>query len=225
MKQIYGWVWKHVFEEKSAAWTALFTAVLAVVTVQLYRVANSAHETSRITQRAYVSFGGILPGRKITIATAGTQKVIAIQLIVPWENSGTTPTRNAVSQFNWQAWPSELPKGFDFPDLPSLAKRIFVIGPKGVASGPLVIPIADMDSVRKRQSRLFVWGWITYHDIFEGTRTRLTEFCTEVTNVTSSVEDITDQTTNISWQSIICPDHNCYDEDCSDYEKRTSKSS
>jgi hypothetical protein len=163
------YIWKHFFEGKSAAWTAIFTLALAVFSYWLYVVAYQTNETTRATQRAFVSFAGMRGGARIV----HDERVVAVQMTIPWENSGTTPAKSGLSQFNWQSFPSDLPKNFHFPDLPGVDKRIFVIGPKHVASGSITVPVTELDDVRKGKFRLFVWGWIIYRDIFPNTPVRV----------------------------------------------------
>jgi len=73
-----------------------------------------------------------------------------------------------------------------------------------------------------KASHLYVWGWLSYHDVFAGTPTRLSEFCDEITNIRSSKPDMTDPTSQITWNLSLCPVRNCSDEECSDYKEKTS---
>jgi hypothetical protein len=219
MREILVWTWEHFFRGKSAAWVSLFTLALVVFTYLLVRVADRAEESSRAAQRAFLSFVGT-SGAKILDPTA--KKVVGVQMSARWENSGTTPAKDVVSLVNWQPWPYELPARFDFADLMHADRVRFVIGAKGEGTIPFNIPIDTIEQTRKGQTHMYVWGWATYHDIFPGTVTRLTEFCGEITNVTTSVVDITDSSTNIGWQVSVCKAHNCFDEECPDYKSRTS---
>lgn len=210
-------IWEKLFVGKSTAWTALFTCALVVVTILLFSIHRMTNQISMITQRAFINFLGI-EGMKVV--DDQSKKVIALQFLVAWGNSGTTPTKNAVGQCNIQLWPAELPKGFAFGDLAKLEKRPLVIGPKATVRAPLLVSIDVLNHVRQKKSHLYVWGWITYHDIFSGTPTRLTEFCSEIINVTPTKPDMTDPSCEINWQIVSCPEHNCYDEDCPDYQTR-----
>ena len=68
---------------------------------------------------------------------------------------------------------------------------------------------------------MFVWGWITYDDIFKNTPRHLSEFCDEITNIKGTPEDITDPAANITWELSLCREHNCSDERCADYREKT----
>jgi hypothetical protein len=55
------------------------------------------------------------------------------------------------------------------------------MGAKGVFNTPgFFVAIADVKKVVAKTYRLFVWGWIDYDDVFEGTPRRRTEFCFDV---------------------------------------------
>jgi hypothetical protein len=220
MHEILSWIWEHFFRGKSAAWVSVFTLALVVFTYLLYRVADRTEEASRASQRAFVSFVGT-SGTKILDPTG--KKVVGLQMYARWENSGTTPAKDAVSFVNWQPWPYELPAGFDFGDLVHVDRIHFVIGARGEGTIPFNIPIEEVEQVRNGKAHLYVWGWVTYHDVFPGTSTRLTEFCGEFTNITTSLSDITDSTTNIGWQMSVCKVHNCFDEECQDFKVRSKE--
>jgi hypothetical protein len=83
------------------------------------------------TQRAFLSFSGILPSVSLT---GSDGKRIATEVAVKWTNSGTTPADQAVTRVNAQLWASELPDGFDFKDLPLPGAGIvpLAIGPIAV---------------------------------------------------------------------------------------------
>ncbi len=209
--------WNPLFKDKSAMWTAIFTAVLVFFTRQLVEVTDRIDETTRISQRAFVSFKFVLGGQKI-LSTDG--KWVNEQVLAAWENSGTTPATNGSSSFNGESWPHDLPKEFDFPDG---SIRPFVLGPKGIGSTPVIVSTQELDAVRRNKSRLFLWGWVLYHDVFPNTTKHLSEFCVELTNViplNPAKVDFTDPTAEFSWQTTTCPRHNCYDQDCPDYEQR-----
>ena len=83
-----------------------------------------------------------------------------------------------------------------------------------------MIPITVFNEVAAHRQRLFVWGWTTYRDVFWRTPTRLSEFCTEISNVTGGLSDPA-TANSINWQTNACRTHNCYDEDCVDYQGKT----
>ena len=70
------------------------------------------------------------------------------------------------------------------------------------------------------KSHLFIWGWVTYKDIFVGTPTHLSEFCVELASMKATKPDVSDPTADLTWLTATCKTHNCYDQDCSDYKER-----
>jgi hypothetical protein len=65
------------------------------------------------------------------------------------------------------------------------------------------------------------FGWVVYDDIFPGDPPRLTEFCTEMIQITIPFDaDIADAKTRLTWNIMSCSEHNCYDEECKDYAER-----
>jgi hypothetical protein len=211
-------LWNFLFSNKAAAWTAIFTGVLTVFTYQLYRVADNSNETAKETQRAFLSFSGTTPVVSITGADG---KRLAVDVLIRWTNSGTTPADQAVTRASAQLWPGEFPDGFDFKDLPAANTVPLAIGPKGDGGATMLVPIAMLQAQRQASSRLYVWGWAVYKDLFKGDPDRLTEFCTEIIQVAIPTgKSIDDPTATLSWNLAQCKHNNCYDENCTDYSSR-----
>jgi hypothetical protein len=211
---------KFMFRDTSAAWTAVFTAVLAVFTYLLYRVADRTDETARTAQRAFVSFKDLQFSLRVADPT-GT-KLLAYQMAGGWENSGTTPARRGVSRISYRYFAGPMPTDFDFKDIVTDETNPFVLGPKATAYVVLVppIPMTVFIGIQQGTQHLYFWGWTTYDDIFPHSIRHLTEFCGEITQVVSSLPDITDPKSQFRIGSHSCPTHNCYDEDCPDYTER-----
>jgi hypothetical protein len=201
----------------AGAWTAVFTGVLMIFSGLLLKVSNKANETSIATQRAFVNFSG--PGFTKII---NGKKQKGINVFYAMSNSGTTPARTGVSEWNISLGPTVSQKGLDFDTLPQAERLSIVLGPKAsFQMTPISISIEDLEAVGEGKKHLFFWGWTTYHDIFGNTPERLSEFCTEIVSVTWMKPDHTDATTDINTANPPCPTHNCYDEDCADYAGRT----
>jgi hypothetical protein len=213
-----GWLWQKLFVGKAAAWTAIFTLVLTVVAVLSYKNYTKTNEISVNTQRAFITLKSI---QGMNLTDSKSQKLAGLQFFVEFENSGTTPTKNAFVQSNVQVWRTELPKGFGFEDLAKTGKHSSMsIGPKAsVVSGPLNVDMDNLNDVMQKKSHLYFWGWVTYHDIFSNTPTRLTEFCSEleVFPVAGNPEK------TMFWRPTPCSEHNCFDEDCDDYQSRIKR--
>jgi hypothetical protein len=86
------------------------------------------------------------------------------------------------------------------------------------------IPVEDFDLARQGKGHVYVWGWMTYRDIFfPESPQHLIEFCSELYSVSFSKPDIHDVSNDIGWASGMaandgCKEHNCEDKDCSDYK-------
>jgi hypothetical protein len=204
-------------------WTAIFTGIVAVFTYQLVKVTGKVDETTRSTQRAFVNFQSINGVQKM-LSDDAQKKWVREQFSAIWVNSGTTPATNGAASINYDSRPHDargLEENFDFPDGD---RKNFVIGPKGTGSVPMPVTITALDSVRLAQARLFMWGWVTYNDIFPGSPRHLSEFCVELTKIIPidpASPDFADPTSEFVWQTSDCKMHNCYDRDCSDYDQKT----
>jgi hypothetical protein len=99
------------------------------------------------------------------------------------ENSGTTPTREALHHVSWVHSPTPIPDGFDLVDMGDPTVTPFVIGPKQVLStGAMQIPPEILEAVRNHRDRVYLWGWATYRDVFKATPEHITIpslFCTQ----------------------------------------------
>lgn len=228
---------------------AIASITVAAATV-VYAIVSSGQlsalrESNRINrealasvQRAFLSFSGISPGA--TINSRDWKTRIAQQLILDWYNSGATPAKDVVikSSKGWLPWPKEPERGFAFPDVnrPDFAPKNgilppgwptekyvhLVVGPHAATSTISAIGADILEDQRSLKSRLFFWGWAVYKDIFPGDPDRLTEFCTEMFDVAvTSGKSISDPSATVTWHTQPCSQHNCYDEDCSDYAERT----
>jgi hypothetical protein len=233
-------IWAFLFAGKSAAWTAVFTAILTLFTYKMYQVANTTSELARASERAFLSFSGYALGVRLN---GPDGKWAGQQIFINWTNSGSTPAKDAVIQSNGQPSFTELTKSFDFPL--SADKTVAVIGPKGAQNTTVTIQKEVFEQVWQGKARLFVWGTAIYKDIFPNDPDRLSEFCAEITHVTLgyisqptvppppvkgaatapiappapiSFNDPNAGLIAFQWQS--CRAHNCYDEDCKDYPDR-----
>jgi len=151
------------------------------------------------------------------VANAG--KVTGYKLHEGWVNNGTTPTQTAVAQYNVANSPDRPSRGTDFAQLPQAERQEYVVGPK--ASWEVIpVPLSfDMLAATTSGRHVFAWGWVVYRDIFEGTPSRLSEFCFELTNPKWFGADHTNPTTGFTVETLPCQTHNCYDERCEDYAK------
>ncbi len=215
------WIWNTFFKDRSAAWTAIFTGVLVFFTYKLYQVTDRADDTTRATQRAFVSFSGIAAG--VSLVSPDSKTKTAQEILVNWTNSGNTPARNAMTKANGNAWPGpgELPQGYDFPDSTPGSKQPITLGPRETSGIRAVVPIEYFRTAREGKSRLYIWGWIVYDDVFSSDLSHLTEFCTEMIHIAiPSDKDIADPNAPLAWITGSCKEGNCTDQDCKDYSTR-----
>ena len=168
-----------------------FTAALWLSTRALWRVTdgtlNHFERTAIGELRAYVSIKEMTmdqfrgPGR-ISIASPNVLvpgDIQSYRISGMLENGGPTPIRNGFVNINHALRAGGLPADFNFPDGEKTERA--TIGAKGLFHTPgFFIQISDVQTVVAKNNRLFVWGWIDYNDVFEGTERRRTEFCFEI---------------------------------------------
>jgi len=217
-------------------WTAIFTGVLSVFTYFLWTVAKSTDETSRASERAFLNFSQLGLGVKLIGADA---RWAGQEFSLNWTNSGNTPASDVVIDAGAQAWRTDLPPGYNFPE--NRANTLSVVGPKGVYGTIATVSNVDLMDSWSGRSRIFFWGSVVYKDIFREDPDRLSEFCIEMTHVTFAtgappqsqtvqrvpttpstaagiVAPTSDTMTAFQWQA--CREHNCYDQGCADYTQR-----
>jgi hypothetical protein len=211
------WLWNTFFANRAPVWTAAATVVLVVFSGLLWKVSDRTNETSITSQRAFISFSG-----PYIVADVKDKKMKGTNVYWVMANSGTTPADGVVIESNMSLGQAVPEKGIDFDGLPQTERQKLVLGPKGSYQfKPLYLSIEDWDAIANAKEHLFFWGWVTYHDIFNGTPERLSEFCTDITKVNWNKEDHSDPTGGINTINPPCPTHNCYDEECEDYNERT----
>jgi hypothetical protein len=131
-----------------------------------------------------------------------------VRFKMTWENSGSTPTRGARTYVSAHTFDGEMPDNYDFPDLGNLKKIHLYIGPKSeISSSEMTVPNSEIISVREHRGRLYLWGWITYRDIFDDTAPHITKFCHEVIEIPNAMGQVV---------YSLCPRNNCTDEECSE---------
>jgi hypothetical protein len=140
---------------------------------------------SKQTQRAFVFLKEIAVSLNRTVGAVsayGTEIPGAIQTwrVSPvWENSGDTPARRMLVNFNSQEFSGRMPDNFDFPDSDSPEPSL--IGPRATVQGRGIVLAGDLISkIVNGSCKLYLWGWADYDDVFDGSPRRRTEFCFEV---------------------------------------------
>lgn len=180
-------------------------------------------EALMISRRAFVYFPGFknAPGT-VEQRTTSLAHAKSAELTMALENSGETPALRVTHQINTNKalGYQELPQDFDFPDYPlnrgAYANSLpvpgtFMLGPhQTVTGGTLDIPLSVLKQVDTGKNHVFVWGWVTYRDIFGGDHK--TEFCKQIVDW--------EPDGNFTWEDY--PQHNCVDRGCSDFRPTAS---
>ena len=184
---------------------SIFSASLSVIALFL------TYNVSVTTQRAFVFIKEIQPFL-----------LNDVLVVMPkWQNSGATPTRKMLNHVNWSSFPDGIPNGYLFPDLKADGalddKRGNIatfLGPKAEIFGEqLKIPTSTLEAASQGKTKLFIWGWTTYDDVFWFTSGHNTEFCNQI-QVTSLGIDTQTKAVNAGISFSQCPQHNCIDGDC-----------
>ncbi len=113
-------IYNVVFRGRASAWTAIFTCALVVFSGLLWKVASDATDTSLHTQRAFLSYGGM---GSVKITGGDDDKILTgARFFVNWVNSGTTPTKTAITESNI-AVTVETPQTANFDTLQHAGQR------------------------------------------------------------------------------------------------------
>jgi hypothetical protein len=212
------------FRGKAAAWTAIFTCVLAVFSYLLWEANSDANQTTVATQRASITFGAVYLEK---VAASPTDPLTGYRAHIQMTNGGTTPTKYGFYEMSAAVQDSGPDENTDFDALPQSRRLPFIFGPHQLYdSQGAQISLSDLEAVGAGKKHMFLWGWIVYRDTFSGTPIHLSEYCLNVTDPKwmtptgvisanhSDVNGITAITT------LPCPTHYCYESDCGDYSKR-----
>jgi hypothetical protein len=183
------------------------------------REAQTTRESLTSVQRAFLKFDGQVPSDKIIESGVVTK----LTLDLHWTNIGNTAARNVYAEVNWKAMRQEMPDDYKFPDLSDIKLIPVLIAREQYANATVDVPIDWFNFVRSDPNwHMYVYGWTTYQDVFNGTPVHLSEFCVELVNVSSDKENMSDPLAKITWKVILCKlPHNCADDTCEDYKQKT----
>lgn len=95
------------------------------------------------------------------------------------ENGGNTQTVDAKINVNSALRDKPLPEGFDFP---YTAEHVFTLigAHQTVGASNAVISDDNLLLVQKGKKFFYIWGTITYRDVFPNTPEHVTEFCAQI---------------------------------------------
>jgi hypothetical protein len=224
-------VWQLVgsFDEHNGAFTALFTIVLSISTIGLWRATNKLWEAGErqievagrsadvaeraltFTERAFV----FLKYMYVSPVFRPDQTVVGWDFHVVWENSGSTPTQFMYARKQWMLFPDgNIPEDFDFPDLGNLSNSLTFIGPKAIVdAGGLQISNVDLFLIANGPARLLIWGWTEYNDVFTPDTRRRSEFCSEII-VAGALDKAPDERTKEPFIFMSYKMHNGTENEC-----------
>jgi hypothetical protein len=217
----------------AAFWTAAFTALLCLFTYLLYDVSKESTNASKEQARAVVSFGGFAIGPVMNGPDGSWQ---GQQFQLNWFNNGVLPAKTASFQQNAKPFFDDLPKTYDFPI--DSDKIQGIVPPKGQFTSTITIPRGALEDNWHGKARIFVWGTVVYKDGFVDDPIRVSEFCTEIYQVTVGytvapqptkenphpkppvMGDPNTAIAALSWRACNRGAHSCYDKDCTDYSEQ-----
>ncbi len=160
---------------------AIFTWALVCANRKLWQVslktANAAEKAADVawntmehTQRAYIFIKEIIHSVK---QTEGFGEVIIVL-----ENTGETPVRKMICNYNYCCFPGDIPGDFKYPD--TIPLLYGVIGRKTILDARVLIPFNAFEDARTKKQRFYIYGWVDYNDVFPNTPRHRTESCYEV---------------------------------------------
>jgi hypothetical protein len=202
------------FRDKAAAWTAVFTCVLAVFSYLLWQANTQANETSIATQRAFITFSGPYLEKLVE-----NNVLTGYRIHIPMLDGGTTAAK---VEFEESAAVQDAIPGdqTNFDALTQSERSHYVFGPKQTYDPQgAVLTVSDFEAIEKGK-HTFVWGWAVYRDTFPGTETHLSEYCLAFSNPKWSKPNHSDPTVDILVTNLPCQAHYCYEHDCKDYDER-----
>jgi hypothetical protein len=194
-------------------WTravGVFTALLFVVgALQLWDLC----ETNNFNRRALVAIQAPFVFVKATpfLVAVGPNKEIYWRMMQIWENSGNTaPSELFVDIFCYPS-ASTVSNPWAFRATESITRWRRTLGPKqDIGGGFCQYPSADIIKVQRGDLHLYITARATYGDKFNPTYTHVTEYCSELVEITGDA--------NAASQMIAlnspCVSHNCTDEEC-----------
>jgi hypothetical protein len=231
-------VWRGKFQDPMT----LFTAVLAVATVALVWVAalqwDTLEKTDHTIKETLQQNRDALVVQQRAFMTAKEIRFEPLTMFgikgatwlanVYWENSGNTPTKNltivanCVSGFEQLADPAHIPKEKQATTFRAATITRAVFGPKQTNRAGLC-PVTSLDATLGQFgafTHLYIYGVAVYHDVFDQSSWRLTQFCFQAANFVISGPDDNPTMTALV---VPCVVRNCTDEECGEEAERRVK--
>jgi hypothetical protein len=212
--------------DNAEAIIAAFTIILALSTIFLWvatrdaaragnRTAVVAEQALTKLERAFV-YNSVINWKAFLEINRQGKENVGWAFMVKWGNTGATIARTFLNHVSWSAWvrfDGDLPSGFIFEDIGPQDTSPRFIAPKGaLLSAHLPIEACILEAVRVGHLRLFMWGWVTYRDIFDSTIERETQFCFELDRIDGDPYEIPrtqDAVPHIFFNFRVCGRYNC----------------
>lgn len=126
-----------------------------------------------------------------------------------WQNSGSTQTKDMITNVACDFRDTPLPQDFDCP--PNAESYPAIIPPKGFVYGTtFTLTDDELIEVQKGTKFFYIWGTATYLDVFDGTPIHATKFCRQIINVLGDLTRPDKEVTEMFF-SIVFPEHNSAD--------------
>lgn len=189
---------KSLWEKTTSDPVALFTFVLAVSTIGLWvatvflyragerqigiakRAADIAETSLVATQRAFVR---VLNFPWLWRPDTDRPGKYFYDITPVVENDGNTPTVDMRIVVSSQLRDTPLPDDFEF-SYDGIEPALSLIGShQSIGAHRAIILDDDLLLVQQGKKFFYIWGTITYRDVFENTAQHTTKFCTEINRV------------------------------------------
>ena len=204
-------------------WLLVTTIMIAIIYGLQLRAMLESNKISRDSlvsvQRAFMAFKQVNVDRFKQLGG-----VMTWQINATWENVGSTAATGLI-QHTDAAQDIAAPEGDVFNGGSNQCQIVTYAGPKmPLSTSPVIKPdsfipmLSNPKDVATWTGHHYVWGWVSYRDIFPGTKRHVSEFCKELIRVRTPPTP--DSDTAVARFSD-CPRHNCADEDCDDYKAIT----
>jgi hypothetical protein len=132
------------------------------------------------------------------------------QIMIRWENTGNTPTRNLTMRFRFIPSPTAIDDPWDFNSPKTVTIPREFISPKDkVSEGSYYMSHQEAVDTVQRRSYLYAIAEATYDDILKSGEPHITQFCASYKGVAGVVIQ---NLQVVHWES--CRHHNCADDEC-----------
>lgn len=179
--------------------------------------AMQATQISRLTMiasnRAHIVFNG----EEYISHRDSDSGTIFWRTSVRWVNKGKTPAMGCrISvRFRWTTKQLSDPKELDWSEADGVPALSISPG-AGIGTGVSNFKGADLQSIGEERF-LYVWGWCTYRDVFDGTPERRTQFALVSTGTSGNPEEFWDEKRPFNPHLRHFGSANVVDEDCADF--------